>query len=186
MLWADVKRHFSFLEEKEQLFKDWVMKKMAITFQIFNKILDKDYIKKGLVPHFEKHFKKQRPYWDAFVQYKFSEDSGKMTVQAKDNASKKIHFHHLGQGGYASAIPKWQKMEHELVARGIVPATFNWPQRAKHFLYAHGGSLNPEDGSLITSDAIREAANRLDEALKAVSEGSFKPDREKDELTYAL
>ena len=29
-------------------------------------------------------------------------------------------------------------------------------------------------------------ANRLDEALKAVSEGSFKPDREKDELTYAL
>ena len=38
----------------------------------------------------------------------------------------------------------------------------------------------------VTSDAIREAANRLDEALKAVSEGSFKPDREKDELTYAL
>ena len=26
----------------------------------------------------------------------------------------------------------------------------------------------------------------MDEALKAVSEGSFKPDREKDELTYAL
>ena len=43
-----------------------------------------------------------------------------------------------------------------------------------------------EDGSLITSDTIREAANRLDEALKAVSEGSFKPDGEKDELTYAL
>ena len=58
--------------------------------------------------------------------------------------------------------------------------------RAKYFFYAHGGSLNTEDGSLITSDTIREAANRLDEALKAVSEGSFKPDREKDELTYAL
>ena len=33
MLWADVKRHFSFSEDKEQLFKDWVMKKMAIAFQ---------------------------------------------------------------------------------------------------------------------------------------------------------
>ena len=77
-------------------------------------------------------------------------------------------------------------MEDDLTARGIVPATFDWPQRAKHFIYAHGGSLNPEDGSLITSNAIREAANRLDEALKAVSEGSFKPDREKDEVTYAL
>ena len=43
-----------------------------------------------------------------------------------------------------------------------------------------------EDGSFVTSDAIREAANKLDKALKAVSEGSFKPDREKDELTYAL
>ena len=77
-------------------------------------------------------------------------------------------------------------MEDDLTARGIVLATFDWPQRVKHFFYAHGGSLNPEDGSLITSDDIREAANRLDEALKAMSEGSFKPDREKDELTYAL
>ena len=43
-----------------------------------------------------------------------------------------------------------------------------------------------EDGSFVTRDAIGEAANKLDKALKAVSEGSFKPDREKDELTYAL
>ena len=84
------------------------------------------------------------------------------------------------------AIPKWHKMEDDLTAKGIILATFDWPQRAKHFFYAHGGSLNLEDGSLITSDAIREAANRLDEALKAVSEGNFKPDREKDELMYAL
>ena len=43
-----------------------------------------------------------------------------------------------------------------------------------------------EDGSFVTSDAIREAVNRLDEALKVVFEGSFKLDREKDELIYAL
>ena len=43
-----------------------------------------------------------------------------------------------------------------------------------------------EDGSFVTSDAIREAANKIDDTLKAVSEGRFKPDREKDELTYAL
>ena len=74
MLWADVKRHFSFPEEHEQLFKDWVMKKMAIAFQTFKKNLNKDYVKKGLTPDFEKDFKNQRPYWDAFVQYKSSED----------------------------------------------------------------------------------------------------------------
>ena len=43
-----------------------------------------------------------------------------------------------------------------------------------------------EDGSFITSDAIREAADRLEVALKAVSKGSFKSDKEKDEMTYAL
>jgi len=43
-----------------------------------------------------------------------------------------------------------------------------------------------EDGSFVTSDAIREAANKLNDVLKAMSEGSFKLDREKDELTYAL
>ena len=36
-----------------------------------------------------------------------------------------------------------------------------------------------EDGSFVTSDAIREAVNRLDVALKAVSEGSLKSDRER-------
>ena len=67
MLWADVKQHFSFPEDKEEIFKDWVMKKMAISFQTFKKNLNKDYIKKGHVLDFEKHFKKQRPFWDAFV-----------------------------------------------------------------------------------------------------------------------
>ena len=103
------------------------MKKMAIAFQTFKKNLNKDYVRKGLTPDFEKNFKNQRPYWEAFVQYKSSEDSDKKTAQAKENASKKKHFHHLGQGGYASAILKWQEMEDDIVARGIVPATFNWP-----------------------------------------------------------
>jgi hypothetical protein len=73
-------------------------------------------------------------------------------------------------------------MEEDLIARGIVLATFNWPLRAKYFFYAHGGTLNMEDVSFVTSDAIREAVNKLNDALKAMSEGSFKLDREKDEL----
>ena len=93
------------------------------------------------------------------MQYKSSEDSEQQTAQAKENASKKKHFHHLGQGGYKAAIPKWQKMEEDLIARGILPATFNWPLRARYYFYAHGGTLNMEDGSFVTSDAIREATD---------------------------
>ena len=153
---------------------------------MFKKNMNKYYIRKGLTPNFEKDFKNQHPYLDAFVQYKSSENSEKKTAQAKENASKKKHFHHLGQGGYASAIPKWQKMKDDLIARGIVPATFNWPLRAKHYFYAHGGTLNMEDGSFVTGSAIRKAADRLNVALKAVSKGNFKSDIEKDELTYTL
>ena len=54
MLWADVKRHFTVPEEHEQLFKDWVMEKMAIAFQTFKENLNNDYVKKGLTPDFEK------------------------------------------------------------------------------------------------------------------------------------
>jgi hypothetical protein len=42
-------------------------------------------------------------------------------------------------------IPKWQKMEEDLTARVIIPATFNWPLQAKYFFYAHGGTLNMYD-----------------------------------------
>ena len=66
-------------------------------------------------------------------------------------------------------------MEEDLIERGIVLATFNWLLRAKYFFYAHGGTLNMEDGSFGTTDTIREPTDRLDVALKAVSDGSFKP-----------
>ena len=45
MLWVDVKQHFSFPEDKEEIFKYWVMKKMSISFQTFKKNLNKDYMK---------------------------------------------------------------------------------------------------------------------------------------------
>ena len=70
------------------------MKKMAISFHMFKKNLKKDYIKKGRVLDFENHFKKQSPFWDAFVQYKLSEDSeeqkNKGTKRMQENRSTSI------------------------------------------------------------------------------------------------
>jgi hypothetical protein len=38
----------------------------------------------------------------------------------------------------------------------------------------------------VTSDVLREAAQRLDDAMRRTEEGTFRPNRENDELTYAL
>ncbi len=74
----------------------------------------------------------------------------------------------------------------DLIARGIKLATANWPERSRNWFYAQGGSLNPGDGSLIFGDEIRDAAHRLADAIEASTQGTFRPDREKDELTLAL
>ena len=94
----------------------------------------------------------------------------------------------MGSGGYRSAIPKWQNIEAEITAKGIIPETIekNWPQRAKNQFYAHGGSLDLDTGKLIFGQKIGRATQRLACAREEASSDVFKPNREKDELTYAL
>ena len=81
-----------------------------------------------------------------------------MMERNKENAAKKKYHHHLGSGGYSVPMPKWEQMEASLIERGIEPATANWPERSNFSYYAHGGTLNPADGSLVFGDQIREAA----------------------------
>jgi len=38
----------------------------------------------------------------------------------------------MGSGGYPTAIPMWEKAEQELIDKGLVPESVDWPERAKH------------------------------------------------------
>ena len=104
---------------------------MAEQLQTFKKNLMEKYIKTGTTPEFTGELEKIKDHWDAFVQYKTSELGIQKVQKAKDNASKKIYHHTIGQIGYKLAIPKWEKMEQDLLDRGIVPATMNWPERSR-------------------------------------------------------
>lgn len=77
-------------------------------------------------------------------------------------------------------------MEDALAERAIVPAILDWSEQSKHWYYAHGGTQNVADGSLIFDDDICHAAHRLVDALEATAKGRFQSDREKDELMLAL
>nr|AAT93955.1 putative polyprotein [Oryza sativa Japonica Group]AAT94015.1 putative polyprotein [Oryza sativa Japonica Group] len=185
MLWTTMLETFILPAGTEDKVKRWTLKKMAEQFQSFKGDLYQKYILKGQTPNFDT-FPKLRDHWDEFVAYKTGEQGQAMMERNKENAAKKKYHHHLGSGGYSVAMPKWEQMEASLIEKGIEPATANWPERSKFWYYAHGGTLNPADGSLVFGDQIREAARRLTDAVEASSQGTFRPDRDRDELTLAL
>nr|AAM08511.1 Hypothetical protein [Oryza sativa Japonica Group] len=168
-LWTTMLETFTLPAGTENIVKQWTLKKMAEQFKSFKGHLYKKYILK-----------------DEFVADKTGQQGQAMMVKNKENAAKKKYHHHLGLGGYSVAILKWEEMEARMIERGIEPATAKWPDRSKFWYYAHGGTLNPVDGSLVFSDQIREAASRLTDIVEASSQCTFRPDREKDELSLAL
>jgi len=186
MLWADVKEIFGFPDDGAEKLKDWTLKKMATQFQDYKTKLWKKYVKTEKIPDFDNHPTIRPHHWDAFVEYKLSTEGTEISVRNTGNAEKKKYTHRMGSGGYKGSVEKWDKMEEDLYTRDIRPATHDWPLRSKHWYYGHGGTLSPVDGSLIFGDDLLELAHRLLEIIKKAEAGEFIPDRDRDELTWAL
>ena len=77
-------------------------------------------------------------------------------------------------------------MDADLFAKGIHPFSLEWPERSKNWFFAHGGSLYPDTGKSVVGGQIEIAAQRLFDIVDASVSGAFVPNREKEELTYAL
>ena len=131
---------------KEERVKQWALSKMAESFRNYKKKLYLKYVAKEETPKFTKNQERLRGQWPAFVAYKESEKAKARSAKNKINAAKKKYHHKLGTGGYKSAIPKWEKMEADLRARGITPGNDAWPERARHWWYGHGGSWTQKQG----------------------------------------
>ncbi|KAK1677171.1 hypothetical protein QYE76_038019 [Lolium multiflorum] len=99
----------------------WALKKMATQFNSYKKKLDKDFVQQKKTPDFNGPFEKIKDQWDEFVKYKTSERAMTRSATNKTNASKKMYFHTLGQGGYKAGWPKWKKREDDLIGKGIQP-----------------------------------------------------------------
>jgi hypothetical protein len=56
----------------------------------------------------------------------------------------------------------------------------------KNWYYAHGGTINSEDGTLDYPPSLRETALEILKIIEDVRVGRVKVDREIDELTMAL
>ena len=81
----------------------------------------------------------------------------------------------MGSGGYRSAIPKWQRMEANLLAKGIHPFSLDWLECSKNWFFTHGGSLDPQTVELVIGGEIRTAAQRVIDIVNASTSGAFMP-----------
>ena len=197
-LWNDLMAHFTLPECEEEddtaalrdKVKVFTLKKMAELFRQWKKTLWQEYQKTNSAPKFEGYLVKQKAYWDAFVKYKKSEDATEKLARAKKNAAEKKYHHKLGTGGYATAMPKWDKIEEALLAKGIIPEPIRdeWEQRARNFFLAHGSEYDNETGDLVCNEGIRVPRETWLKVVKEIKEGKtkFRADREKDLLTKVL
>ena len=96
----------------------------------------------------------------------------------------------MGSGGYKTAIPKWTVYEAQLLEAGVILQTYDWPERSKFWLYAHGAGLDPKTGLIVAKGKwkkkIEKITKELVDAIDKVRRGVYIPDRENDELTLAL
>ena len=128
-IWNELMAHFTLPEQEDpadmekltKQVKHWTLKKMAELFRAWKKRLWSDYKSKKTPPVFEGYLAKQANNWNAFKEYKESQQALDVSAKNKLNASNKKYHHNMGLGGYKVAIPKWDKKEQELIARGITP-----------------------------------------------------------------
>ena len=111
--------------------KKQALLKMATQFNSYKKKLDNMFVKQKKTPDFTGPYEKIKDQWDEFVVYKTSERAKKRLETNKKNASNKIYYHILGQGGYKTGRPKWKKMEEELIRKEIQPEVLKWNQQAR-------------------------------------------------------
>ena len=57
---------------------------------------------------------------------------------------------------------------------------------AKYWFFSHGGTLDLETGKVAYGEKLQRVGQRMSYARGLVESGTWQPNREKDELTYAL
>jgi hypothetical protein len=163
------------------------MKKMTTQVQCWKKHLYNDYIKKNKTLDFNsKNFIKLWPFWYEFVRFKTSEEGQEQARRMQENAQHKTYHHRMGSGGYPTAIPKWEKAKQELIDTVLEPESVDWPKCTKHWFFTHKGSLGLETRKVMYGECIQAVVERFHQDRSIAQSGQWQPNRDKDELTYAL
>ncbi|KAL6879628.1 hypothetical protein ACP4OV_012287 [Aristida adscensionis] len=151
----------------------------------FRSYLTKKFVAEGIDP-FDKYKYLVKEDWQAFCNLQSTQEAVEKSNKGKELRKKNKHDHHLDPGGYAVAIPKWDKQDAQMEAAGKENPWRAIPGRSRPFMRARS-CTDVETGEIrFYSGATQSVAQTVIQKAAESAEGSCTGARENDILTAAL
>ena len=182
-MWNKLVTRFVLPGGSEELVKKYTMKQFAINFRNWRSEMNTKFAKKGLDP--TKKYKISAGQWAVFLEQRSSPDFISLSEANSELSKKNKYRHHLGTGGYKRQVPKWRQEDAEKKAAGLPTLSEQLGERTANWIRARK-PRETESGVSFDDPTVEEAAKNIYAIAAKQSEGTFKPQREKDILTAGL
>ena len=106
-----------------------------------------------------------------------------LSAHNRELAKRNMHHHHLGPGGYYRKEAGFRKIEEE-AAESEVYNLKGVSKRAKHWIL--GRNLEASNALKFNNPETEQAVSKILKYGEEKLQGSFKPSRERDDLSLAL
>jgi hypothetical protein len=136
-------------------------------------------------PRSDKNYKISEGQWAVFLEQRSSSEFIYLSEANSELSKKNKYHHHLGTSGYKRQVSKWRKEDAErkaarlpMLSEQLGERTANWIRATKPGETKAGVSFDDPN--------IEEATKNIYAMAAKQSQGSFKPQRERDILTAGL
>ncbi|KAJ1268441.1 hypothetical protein BS78_07G135500 [Paspalum vaginatum] len=170
-LWGEVKKVFHFPRGSEERAKKYALKQLGESYRRWRTYLNDKYVKNNLTP-FAEFGRITQAQWDEFVRQKTTEEAIELSKANTALAKRDTHKSHLGPGGYAAKVDKWNKEREDAIAKGL-------PDPYKGVKVAMGEKDFPKPET-------KEVVSRITSLAEEHKARKFVLDREKDFLIVAI
>jgi hypothetical protein len=182
-MWNKLITRFVLPRGSEELVKKYTMKQFAINFRNWRSEMNTKFAKKDLDP--TKKYKISAGQWAVFLEQRSSPDFISLSEANSELSKKNKYRHHLGTGGYKRQVPKWRQEDAEKKAAGLPTLSEQLGERTANWIRARK-PRETESGVSFDDPTVEEAAKNIYAIAAKQSQGTFKPQRERDILTAGL
>jgi hypothetical protein len=182
-IWNKLLTRFVLPRGSEELVKEYTMKQLAINFRNSRCEMNTKFAKKGLDP--TKKYKISEGKWPVFLEQRSSPEFISLSEANSELSKKNKYHHHLGTGGYKRQVSKWRQEDAEKKVAGLPMPFEKLGERTTNWIHARK-PRETEAGVSLDDPNVEEVAKNIYAMAAKQSQGSFKPQRERDILMAGL